>query len=106
AESDGLRRSAAGGHDAGETRVPAVGRRDPHGKAADTFDADVRVHSGDGAGLLCGFLAPTSSAISETRTHADRHSAGGATASAVHLLALSGIAASGHCAATADGRVA
>ena len=45
-----------------------VGRGNPDGEAADPFDADVRVHSGDRAELLCWVLRLESSAISEART--------------------------------------
>jgi len=51
-------------------------------------------------------LAAASSSLSEARTDADRHSAGGATAAAEHLLALSCLAAFGRGPATSDRAVA
>ena len=92
-----------GGHDAGEARFPAVGGRNPDGEAADAGHGPMyQVHSGDGVGLLPGLLAPESSAFPQAGADADRHSAGRATAAAVHLLAVSGLTASGRFAATAD----
>ena len=52
------------------------------------------------------FSAAESSAVSGTGADADRHPEGVALAAAVHLLAFSGVAASGHRAATAGSAAA
>ena len=43
AESDRLRRSASGGHDAGKSRIPTVGREKPDHPATDALHAGLRV---------------------------------------------------------------
>jgi hypothetical protein len=70
-------------------------------KAVHAGHVHVSVRAGHGVGGVRGLFAAASSALSGTGADADRHLESVAVAAAMHLLALSGVAASGHRAATA-----
>src|ERR1700730_5782746 len=95
-ESDGLWRTVAGGDHAGEVGIPATRRRDAHGEACHAGHEHVSVRVGHGVSSLRGVFAFAPSTFSEAGTDADRHPESIAAATAVYLLAVSGLAAPGH----------
>src|SRR5579872_6962505 len=85
-----------GGDHAGEVGIPTTRRRDAHGEAGHAGHGHVSVRVDHGVGGLRGFFASASSALSEAGTDANRHPESIAAATAVYLLAVSGLAALGH----------
>src|SRR5437764_1088973 len=62
-------------------------------KRADQGHASVSIHSGNGAGLLRGLLAPAPPAVSPARAYANGNLGGAAATTAMHLLAVPGVTA-------------
>src|SRR5215831_14156982 len=83
-----------------ERHVTAVGGRNADGEADHASHAHVSIRVGHGVGGLRGLFPAASSPLSGTGAYADRHLEGAALTAAVHLLAVSCLAASGYRAAT------
>src|SRR5437660_904518 len=79
---------------AGQTRLPVSGRGDANGQAIDARHAHVPVRTGDGTGSVRRVCAAEPFALFGAGAHADGHSESAAAAAAIHLVAVSGFAAS------------
>src|SRR5260370_5492982 len=91
---------------AGETRIPAIDRRDADGEAGHAGHVPVSVRAGHGVGGVRRLFPAASPALSGTGADVDGHPEGVASAAAMYLLAVSGSAASGRGAATAGSAAA